>query len=1450
MPNKSKHHKKKSTSSSPLKAEWQNNTEKDNKRSKRLMSLSRSLLLCNSKNSDDRSSPEEKYLDSSELSVEHANEKFKHPRREQERTPETDRASSGIGIHTNADLAHTSRGTLKATKKNCSNKEKNIWWLCVSAGDKALRTDISVCTKSDSSSDEINGGVLKNGVASHRGGHLKQGGEFCALNGFPKGEAEATQQFESGVLGLVPAEKEKMKGCQKETTTFEKNSNVFCHPIKSTCHRTRCNSTSINPYWAGDLTSVLLNNSERCRSPQPHSLYGNRKSLSQQLDFTSDSMQAVSRSPRSQSTAQIGNTSFSSQASIISNIVLMKGQGKGLGFSIVGGKDSIYGPIGIYVKTIFPGGAAAADGRLQEGDEIIELNGESMHGLTHSEALQKFKQAKKGVLTLVVRTNLRSPSSPGYLCHSWSQGSSNHIYQENFLSPDTEDFGLHQSSVRPNDRVIMEVFLHKEAGVGLGIGLCCVSYDDSHTGIFIHTLAPGSVAHIDGRLRYGDKLIQINEAVVCNMSLNEVYSMLSHCPPGPVQIIISRHPDSQVSGQQLSEAIAQAVENSQFRKDRHQWSIDDYSARKTSLCWHGKPTCDRCLDRLSAYSNRRAQKLMTRSSSDSSYNPRSLCSHGITHQTSGLKLKFHSIDVPISSPPHIIYSTVTSSLEKQLIYNKHIHCMPHFCSGRESSEMPACILVKKLKASKPLPPPRKYFKHQDATDVQALSTDMECGDSLVPSISSSSLTDEEAGNLVSQRQKAALSHSLLASPVPLCTTKQLSSRSTVTEQETETKQENETVLSLRPPLQRQAQVNYFRDFKTEDPWIKISDSIKTLSDFAMSQDENSQDALAGCTKNENINDDEAGLEKSSLSSDITSGKKGPPVAPKPSWYRQSLKGLKNESPTNNSAGRRFGDFNKEMYHSFQRATSQRGGSIKQKISSFETFSNYETQEIGNGKPSSPKRSPSQTEKTDPCINKAEPVVSTPRKSSQISPETYTESNKPESISLSSTSCEELDMPKPAKPIPRLSMTRRSSSTDGSSRSEDIKARSRLSMTRRSTSTDNESSSSQDTEPLIVKQPSQRTRSFPLTSSSPDISKTKTNENANFNKIHSISSQLSSALMRSVASLPSSPLVSSNPWSTHRGSPQLSTEDDISLQSSPITETSHLDKGFSLRLTELTEYTAGSSEEKKEDDIREVAPSSQQCPVSAQSVISSIPADELSNLLQEVRELDEETLKQLEDIHVIILHKEENTGVGFSIAGGIDLENKATTVHKVFPHGLAFQEGTIEKGDEVLSVNGQSLKGMTHGDALNVIRQAKIPKQAVIVIRKVKESEQSDITADTSASIGGTEDLISSSTEDLSETFTVQLEKTSAGVGFSLKGGKGSIHGDKPIVINKIFKGTATEQSCVVQPGDELLQVNSTVLQGLTRFEAWNAIKSLPDGPVTAIIKRRKADSQISSSVDE
>lgn len=59
----------------------------------------------------------------------------------------------------------------------------------------------------------------------------------------------------------------------------------------------------------------------------------------------------------------------------------------------------------------------------------------------------------------------------------------------------------------------------------------------------------------------------------------------------------------------------------------------------------------------------------------------------------------------------------------------------------------------------------------------------------------------------------------------------------------------------------------------------------------------------------------------------------------------------------------------------------------------------------------------------------------------------------------------------------------------------------------------------------------------------------------------------------------------------------------------------------------------------------------------------------------------------------------------------------------------------------------------------------------------------------------------------------------------------------------LVSGAAAEQSEVVQPGDEILHLAGTAMQGLTRFEAWNVIKALPDGPVTIVIKRKSLQSK-------
>uniref|UniRef100_A0A182W9I3 PDZ domain-containing protein n=1 Tax=Anopheles minimus TaxID=112268 RepID=A0A182W9I3_9DIPT len=82
-------------------------------------------------------------------------------------------------------------------------------------------------------------------------------------------------------------------------------------------------------------------------------------------------------------------------------VTFYKGAGmKSLGFSIVGGRDSPRGNMGIYVKTVFPSGQAALDGTLMAGDEILSINDVAVQGMSHCETIALFKNVKEGPVVL------------------------------------------------------------------------------------------------------------------------------------------------------------------------------------------------------------------------------------------------------------------------------------------------------------------------------------------------------------------------------------------------------------------------------------------------------------------------------------------------------------------------------------------------------------------------------------------------------------------------------------------------------------------------------------------------------------------------------------------------------------------------------------------------------------------------------------------------------------------------------------------------------------------------------------------------------------------------------------------------------------------------------------------------------------------------------------------
>ena len=82
------------------------------------------------------------------------------------------------------------------------------------------------------------------------------------------------------------------------------------------------------------------------------------------------------------------------------DITLVRGP-DGLGFSVVGGKGSPHGDLPIFVKAVYSRGAAAKDGRMRRGDQILAVNGQSLIAIPHEEAVNLLKQAR-GEVTLTI----------------------------------------------------------------------------------------------------------------------------------------------------------------------------------------------------------------------------------------------------------------------------------------------------------------------------------------------------------------------------------------------------------------------------------------------------------------------------------------------------------------------------------------------------------------------------------------------------------------------------------------------------------------------------------------------------------------------------------------------------------------------------------------------------------------------------------------------------------------------------------------------------------------------------------------------------------------------------------------------------------------------------------------------------------------------------------------
>uniref|UniRef100_A0A1I7VGX0 PDZ domain-containing protein n=1 Tax=Loa loa TaxID=7209 RepID=A0A1I7VGX0_LOALO len=207
-----------------------------------------------------------------------------------------------------------------------------------------------------------------------------------------------------------------------------------------------------------------------------------------------------------------------------------------------------------------------------------------------------------------------------------------------------------------------------------------------------------------------------------------------------------------------------------------------------------------------------------------------------------------------------------------------------------------------------------------------------------------------------------------------------------------------------------------------------------------------------------------------------------------------------------------------------------------------------------------------------------------------------------------------------------------------------------------------------------------------------------------------------------------------------------------------------------------------------------------------------------------------------DIFKVMLKKpasnpEGSVGVILSSAASGD---QYISVQRVISGSIADRSDLIEKGDRVFFVQGYSTKQMSATDARTLIKQR---TEHVIFVLGRPKTKSSDMPAKPAK-------FVSTATVDPDlfnysmDPEEVILTKGSLGVGLALDGGRGSVFGDRPIVIKRVFEGGSAARSGRIKVGDRVTTIDGIDLSGMSYLEATKTLRSRPEGPLKLVILRR------------
>ncbi|XP_063143326.1 multiple PDZ domain protein isoform X10 [Rattus norvegicus] len=213
--------------------------------------------------------------------------------------------------------------------------------------------------------------------------------------------------------------------------------------------------------------------------------------------------------------------------------------------------------------------------------------------------------------------------------------------------------------------------------------------------------------------------------------------------------------------------------------------------------------------------------------------------------------------------------------------------------------------------------------------------------------------------------------------------------------------------------------------------------------------------------------------------------------------------------------------------------------------------------------------------------------------------------------------------------------------------------------------------------------------------------------------------------------------------------------------------------------------------------------------------------------------------EIQGLRTVEIKKGPADALGLSIAGGVGspLGDVPIFIAMMHPNGVAAQTQKLRVGDRIVTICGTSTDGMTHTQAVNLMKNASGSIEVQVVAGgdvSVVTGHQQELANPCLAFTGLTSSTIFPDDLGPPQSKTITLDRGPDGLGFSIVGGYGSPHGDLPIYVKTVFAKGAAAEDGRLKRGDQIIAVNGQSLEGVTHEEAV-AILKRTKGTVTLMV---------------